>query len=92
MKPLKRHDSEKWNLWPWKHWMTIGIGALCSEGIEMLIVPPDREPILLLPSHPEHEGCPVSLTEMKALFEKYGPQGTEHLELREPVNHTNIGT
>jgi hypothetical protein len=34
MKPRQRPDSEKWNLWPWKHWMTIGIGALCSEGKE----------------------------------------------------------
>lgn len=41
MKPLQRPDfpkwdfnSEKWKLWPWKHWMTVGIGALCSEGKE----------------------------------------------------------
>jgi hypothetical protein len=40
MKPLQRPDSEwdldrdKWNLWPWKHWMTVGIGVLCSEGKE----------------------------------------------------------
>jgi hypothetical protein len=40
MKPRQRPDSEwdfnskKWNLWPWKGWTTIGIGALCSEGKE----------------------------------------------------------
>jgi hypothetical protein len=41
MKPLERPDSpkwdfnsEKWNLWPWKYWMTVGIGVLCSEGKE----------------------------------------------------------
>jgi hypothetical protein len=42
MKPRQRPDSDfnssKWNLWPWKHWMTIGIGVLASEGKKV----PDR--------------------------------------------------
>jgi hypothetical protein len=42
MKPLQDSDwdfnRDKWNLWPWKHWMTIGIGVLASEGKKM----PDR--------------------------------------------------
>jgi hypothetical protein len=38
MKPRQRPDSakwdfnsEKWNLWPWKHWMTIGVGVLATD-------------------------------------------------------------
>jgi hypothetical protein len=54
-----------------------------KDDIEMLIVPRDGEPFLLMPDHPEREGCPVSLTEMKELFEKYGPQNTDDLELPE---------
>jgi len=45
MKPRQRPDSakwdfnsERWNLWPWKYWMTIGIGVLASEGKKV----PDR--------------------------------------------------
>jgi hypothetical protein len=33
-RPDSEFNSYKWNLWPWKHWMTIGIGVLCSEGKE----------------------------------------------------------
>jgi hypothetical protein len=53
-----------------------------KDDIEMLIVPPDREHFLLTPEHPERPNCPVSLTEMKALFTKFGPQKTDHLDLR----------
>lgn len=31
MKPRQRPGSDKWNLWPWKYWMTIGVGVICSE-------------------------------------------------------------
>jgi len=51
-----------------------------KDDIEMLIVPPSGKPFLLLPGHPEREGCPVSLTEMKRMFEKYGPQNTDDLD------------
>jgi hypothetical protein len=45
------------------------------KDIEMLIVPSDRdEPFLLTPDDPERPNCPISLTEMKAWSEKYGPQ------------------
>jgi hypothetical protein len=52
-----------------------------KDDIEMLIVSPDRDRVILTPDHPEQAGCPVSLTEMKELFKKYGPQSTDDLEL-----------
>jgi hypothetical protein len=52
-----------------------------KDDIEMLIVRADRKPWLLTPDHPEDSGCPVSLSELKAQFEKYGAQKTDDLEL-----------
>ncbi len=48
--------------------------------IEMLIVSADRKPWLLTPDHPTDLDCPVSLTELKVLFEKHGPQNTNDLD------------
>jgi hypothetical protein len=33
-RPTERNSNAKWKLWPWKAWMTVGIGVLCSEGKE----------------------------------------------------------
>jgi hypothetical protein len=51
-----------------------------KNDIQMLIVPPEGKPFLLTPERPELPGCPVSLTEMKAMSEKYGPRKTDDLD------------
>ena len=47
-----------------------------NDSIEIAVIQPDCEVFHLTMERQEVDGCPVSLPELEALYEKYGPQKT----------------